>query len=71
VALLPGPPAASYQTKEQGRRRGQLQSHEARPAAGAGSGQRGRRWLHAAAQALLQLGQGLVGGGGRGLQQAF
>jgi len=56
VALLPSPPAAGYEAKEQGGGSGQLQHHEAVPVARASGGQGGRRLLHPAAQTLLQLG---------------
>lgn len=70
LPLLPRPPAASHEAQQQGGGGGQLRRQPAvAPGRGRLSGW-GGRLLYPLAQALLELGQGLVGGGGRRLEQA-
>jgi hypothetical protein len=70
VALLPGPPAAGHEAQQQGGGGSQLRYQPAVALGFAVVAGGGGLLLHPLAQALLQVGQRLVGGGGRGLLQA-
>jgi len=71
LPLLPRPPATGQQPEQQCCRRGQLRRQPMVALGPLGQPRRGGLLLHALAQPLLQLAQRLVGGSGRGLQEAL
>jgi hypothetical protein len=70
LPLLPGPPAGRYQAQDEGGGRRQLRGQPGVAAGGRHQLPGRGHLLHPLAQALLELGQGLVGGAGRRLEQA-